>query len=90
MNRKEILAHIIGKDLYTKEQKRLLDAIDKARQDLKNAIEYFELVNDPRLVDYAIYMEEAAKAKYAYLLNQAKKSNLKVVSSDILQEVKAG
>ncbi|AKN33166.1 hypothetical protein Ccar_20935 [Clostridium carboxidivorans P7] len=90
MNRKEILAHITGKNMYTEEQERLLDAIDKAREDLKNAVGYFELVNDPRLVDYAIYMEEAAKAKYAYLLNEAKKSNLKVISSDILQEVKVG
>ncbi|AWI07520.1 YaaL family protein [Clostridium drakei] len=90
MNKKEILAHITGKNVYTEEQKRLLYAIDKAREDLKNAVEYFELVNDPRLVDYAIYMEEAAKAKYAYLLNEAKKSNLKVISSDILKEVKVG
>ncbi|NMM64120.1 YaaL family protein [Clostridium sp. P21] len=90
MNKKEILRYITGNAIYNKEQKRLLNEIDKAREDLKNARLYFEMVNDPVLVDYAIYMEEAAKAKYTYLLNEAKKSNLKVVSRDLFEEVKAG
>lgn len=74
---------------YTVEQKRLLNAIDKARKDLKLAREYFNVVNDPRLVDYAIYMEEALKAKYMYLLNEAKKSGLKVYGENILHELSA-
>ncbi len=90
MNRKEIIRYITRKSTYTEEQKRLLTAIDKAREDLKNARQYFEVVNDPRLVDYAIYMEEAAKAKYTYLLNEAKKSNLKTICSGIVEEVNVG
>lgn len=90
MNRKEILRYITRKSIYTAEQKLLLSAIDKAREDLKNARQYFEVVNDPSLVDYAIYMESAAKAKYIYLLNEAKKNNLKTVCSGISEESNVG
>ena len=38
---------------------------------------------------YAIYMEEAAKAKYMYLLNEAKKGGLKGAGDTILEEVSA-
>lgn len=90
MNKKEIVSFLLRKSIYTKEQKRLLNAINKARQDLKNTRQYFEIVKDPRLVDYAIYMEEAAKAKYAYLLNEAKKNNLKVECGSELEELNVG
>lgn len=88
MNKKEIINFVVKKSGYTKEQKKLLAAINIARQDIKNARQYFEMVNDPRLVDYAIYMEEAAKAKYIYLLNEAKKNNLKVKWTEGLEAVK--
>lgn len=89
MDRKRIASYLIKKSKYTEEQKRLLNAVDKAREDLDIARQYFNIVNDPRLVDYAIYMEEAAKAKYMYLLNEAKKAGLKFQGDTIIKEVSA-
>lgn len=90
MEKNTITNYLTKKTKYTVEQKKLLNAIDKAREDLKIAREYFNAVNDPRLVDYAIYTEEAAKAKYTYLLNEAKKNGLKVYGDNLLQDLSVG
>lgn len=90
MDRIKIANYLVKKSKYTEDQKRLLNAVDKAIEDLNIARQYFNAVNDPRLVDYAIYTEEAAKAKYMYLLNEAKKAGLKVHGDTILKEVSAG
>lgn len=89
MDRKKIVSYLIKKSKYTEEQKRLLKAVDKAREELNVARQYFNIVNDPRLVDYAIYMEEAAKSKYMYLLNEAKKAGLKFQGDTLIKEVSA-
>lgn len=87
MNKSIIASLIIKKSKYTAEQKKLLNAIEKAREDLKVAREYFNAVNDPRLVDYAIYREEAAKARYMFLLNEAKKNELKVECLNSIEDL---
>lgn len=88
---KSIIASLITKkSRHTAEQKKLLNAIEKAREDLKVAREYFNAVNDPRLVDYAIYREEAAKARYMFLLNEAKKNELKVECSNSIEDLNVG
>ena len=89
MDKIRIISYLMKKSKYTEDQKRLINAIDKAREDLNIARQYFNTVNDPRLVDYAIHMEEAAKSKYMYLLNEAKKGGLKVEGDSILKEVSA-
>ncbi len=85
MNKKKIISYLTRKSIYTSEQKQLLSDIDGAMEELKIARQYFEVVNDPKLVDYAIYMEEAAKAKYVYLLNKAKKNDLKIACGSGIQ-----
>lgn len=90
MDKIRIASYLTKKSKYTAEQKRLLNAVDKAREDLNIARSYFNSVNDPRLVDYAIYMEEAAKARYMYLLNEAKKDGLRVQGDNVLKELSAG
>lgn len=88
---KSIIARLITRESrYTAEQKKLLNSIEKAREDLKVAREYFNAVNDPRLVDYAIYREEAAKARYMFLLNEAKKNELKVECSNSIEDLNVG
>jgi hypothetical protein len=74
---------------YTKEQRALIEAIEEARQQLEHSREFFELVNHPKLIDYAIYMEDAAKAKYAYLLAEAKKLDVKLDCTYVVGEVNA-
>ncbi len=46
--------------------------IEQARQEWLNAKAYFDSVDDPDLVDYAVYSVEAAERKYMYLLKKAK------------------
>ncbi|MBV7275542.1 YaaL family protein [Clostridium thailandense] len=89
MNKKTIASLLIRKSKYTSEQKKLLNSIEKAREDLEVAREYFNSVDDPRLIDYAIYREEAAKARYMFLLNEAKKNGLKATEKDSLKELSA-
>lgn len=60
------------------EQKKLLLAIEEARHEWKQCSEYFDVVSDPKLIDYAIYKEAAAKSRYVYLLMQAKKMDMKI------------
>ncbi|MBC2582852.1 YaaL family protein [Clostridium sp. DJ247] len=90
MDKGKIARYLAKGSKYTAEQKRLLNAVEKAREELNIAREYFNTVDDPRLVDYAIYTEEAAKAKYMYLLNEAKKNGLKVDGNNILKELNVG
>ncbi len=44
------------------------EAIHAALQEWKNAVTYFESVNDPELIDYAAFGIEAARRKYVFLL----------------------
>ncbi|WP_315121865.1 YaaL family protein [uncultured Clostridium sp.] len=74
---------------YTTEEKKLIGSIIDAMNDIKIAREYFQMVKDPRLIDYAIYMEEAAKARYIYLLNEAKTKKIKLQYKYILDEYNA-
>ncbi|MGE5629188.1 MAG: DUF2508 family protein [Solirubrobacterales bacterium] len=69
---------------YSKEQKLLLKAIGQAVEEINLARWYFESVDDPRLVDFAIYKEAAAKAKYGYLIYEAKQKGLEVRYSSFL------
>lgn len=78
MNRFAIVEYLSSKIKYTEEQKELIKAIEDARQELERARQYFEMVNEPQLVDYAIYTEEAAKSRFTYLLDQAKESGIKL------------
>ncbi|HWQ57432.1 MAG TPA: DUF2508 family protein [Clostridia bacterium] len=40
----------------------------------KAALEFYENVKDPELIDFAIYDMEAARRKYVFLLRQSKKT----------------
>lgn len=79
------------KSIYSQEQMLLLKAIEQAVEDLNSARIFFENANDPRLVDVAIYQEEAARAKYSYLIYQAKQKGLKAEAKYcLLEENEAG
>lgn len=62
---------------YNLDQKDIIAAIEEARKELQVCRDYFELVNEPVLIDYAIYKEAAARARYIYLLAEAKKLNIR-------------
>jgi hypothetical protein len=90
MYKKTIVSYLTKNNKYTQEQKYLLEAVEKAREEIETAREYFNQVKDPRLIDYAIYREEAAKAKYMYLLSEVKKSGLIVQVNNVIQELIVG
>ncbi|WP_097028522.1 YaaL family protein [Clostridium peptidivorans] len=71
---------------YTEEDKELIKAIMESQDEIYRATNYFQLAKEPILIDYAIYLEQAAKAKYIYLLNQAKKRNIKISYKYVLKE----
>lgn len=48
------------------------DAVEAARREWLGWKAYFNCVDDPELVDHAIYAVQAAERKYMYLLRQAR------------------
>lgn len=72
---------------YTEEDKKLIKAIMESQEEIYRARNYFELAKEPILIDYAIYFEQAAKSRYIYLLNQAKKRNIKINYKYVLEDV---
>ena len=50
------------------------DEVKKAYGDLKAAENYFDNVDDPDLIDFAVFELEAAKKKYAYMLKKARQA----------------
>lgn len=49
------------------------DKVAEALERWKAAMEYYENVRDPDLIDFAIYDMEAARRKYVFLLKQTKR-----------------
>lgn len=89
MNKFAIIEFISKNIKYTEEEKELIKAIEEARAELYRTRQYFEMVNDPQLVDYAIYMEQAAKSRFVYLLKQAKESGIKLNNKFLQSEADA-
>lgn len=56
----------------------LLLAIDKAKQEMYDAQNYFDNAADPELIDHAIYKIEAAKSKFTFLIKQAKEKEISI------------
>ncbi|CUH95655.1 hypothetical protein P22_1729 [Propionispora sp. 2/2-37] len=55
----------------------LPELVEQARKEWLYAQQYFNNVNEPDLVEYAIYLIKASEKKYNYLLKQAKKEGIK-------------
>jgi len=60
----------------TMEREEILLAIKNAADEIRYASEYLNYVKEPKLLDYAIYNENAAKCKYEYLLKLAKEKGI--------------
>lgn len=65
------------------DRESIINAIENAKIELEIAREFFECANDPLLVDYAIFLEQAAKSKYAYFLSMAKQNGITAEKSPI-------
>jgi len=51
---------------------KLIKGVEKARQEWKDAYNYFNEVTDPDLIEYATYLIETNRRKYIYLLKKTK------------------
>ncbi|MBC8530340.1 DUF2508 family protein [Gehongia tenuis] len=56
-----------------REETSYRELVYEAWADWQAAMNYFETVKDPELVDFAIYDLEAARRKYMYMLGQVRK-----------------
>ncbi len=86
MDKQRILRYVQGNISENKQEEQLLMAIADAVQQISNARDFFDNVSEPKLIDYAIYLEEAAKAKYEFLISEAKRLNIKGQYERVLTE----
>ena len=62
----------------TNEDKELAQCVIEAYEEWQSAENFFHSVSDPDLIDHAIYKLEATKARYVYLLKQAKAEGIRI------------
>ena len=79
MNKKMIVDNIAKDIKLSVEDKEIINAIEMARIEWENAQSFFQFVKEPEMVDYAIYLQNAASVRYMHLLRMAK--NKKISSS---------
>ena len=73
MNIKNILSLILAKyNNDTRISDKVLEEIQESIKEIEAAESMFNNVEDPKLIEAAIYREEAAKKKFDYLLSVAK------------------
>lgn len=66
----------MGKIDYSKENQEIIDSIEEAKAEMEVARCMFENVSDSKLIEVAIYTQQAAKTRYEYLLGLAKKRQI--------------
>ena len=67
MDRKKIIEILFSTLKYTQEQKDIITQLEEAKIEWESAKQYFQVADDPKLIDYAIYREDQSKARYIYL-----------------------
>lgn len=88
MNIKNVLSLILVK--YNNDDRiseKVLEEIQESIREMEAAESMFNSVNDPKLIEAAIYREEAAKKKFDYLLSIAKEqySRQKIKSNEEME-----
>lgn len=64
----------IIKSVKPSERNQLVYDIKRVVEELENIRKYFEMVEEPEMIDYAIYREKAALMQLSYLLKKAKRN----------------
>ena len=88
MNIKNVLSLILVK--YNNDDRisdKVLEEIQESIREMEAAESMFNSVDDPKLIEAAIYREEAAKRKFDYLLSVAKEqySREKIESNEEME-----
>ena len=71
------------------EREKIIKEIKVAQLEIKTAESFFHFVNDPELIDVAIYELEAKKSRYSYLIRMAKEKGVKNSLKECLVEAMA-
>ena len=89
MNRKRIIEILFSTLKYTEDQKDTIMQLEEAKLEWESARKYFQVADDPKLVDYAIYREDQSKARYIYFLLEARRKNITIDASYMIEELDA-
>lgn len=66
------------KEYPERKEKDLFEMVEDARREWQAALDYFNFVVDPDLVDHAIHAMDAAERKYTFLLKKARQENYRL------------
>ena len=86
MNKRNIIEYITGIKKDDAEGTYIIDAIENTKAELEAARSVFNNVQDPKLIELAIYSEKVALRRYAYLLAIAKERDIRVSNEYILDK----
>jgi len=89
MNRKKIIEVLFSTLRYTQEQKDIIVQLEESKLEWESARRYFQVADDPKLVDYAIYREDQSKARYIYFLLEARRKHITIDASYMIEELDA-
>ncbi len=62
--------------VFDEDTKYLMENLRNAQDDFENAINNYDFVEDPELIDYYIYKIKASQTRYQYLLKKVKEKGL--------------
>lgn len=86
MNKNFIVDFIMKSIDYSNEKEEMIKAIEAAKLEMEVANLAFQHVENPKLIEATIYSEQAAIARYEYLISQAKEKGIKVDYGYILSK----
>ena len=89
MNRKKIIEILFSTTKYTPEQKDIIILLEEAKLEWESSKEYFQVVDEPKLVDYAIYREDQSRARYIYFLLEARRKEVTIDASYMIEYLDA-
>lgn len=89
MNKYKIIEYVIGKMSQDKKNKdllgeELLRQVEYTIIEIETARSMFNSVDDPKLIEVAIYSEEIAKQRFDYLLSMARERGISVSNEYIV------
>ena len=70
---------------FLKQRRELLESIRRALCDIEAAESFFQNVEDPELIELAIYNKQVALKSYSYLLKEAKALNISLSPKDLIE-----
>lgn len=91
MNKKNIIEYVIGKVGYDINNDSILDEdivkeVENSLLEIETARNIFNAVDDPKLIEVAIYSEEIAKQRFDYLISIAKARGISVTNEYIIEK----